>query len=452
MNLILFVSLLGMLGLSSIWLGSQRSKNRDDYFLMGRKLGLFSLVMTLLATQIGGGALLGAAEEAYAKGWSVIFYPLGMVLGLIVLGCGYGAKMRKLNLTTIPEIFEKTYGSTRLRSIASLLSITSLFFILVGQGIAARKFFASLGFHGDLLFILFWCVLMTYTVLGGLRAVVKTDILQTLFILTAFSIIVIATLNLKTATSDRLPLSSDSTPWMTWLLMPLLFMLIEQDMGQRCFAAKNPKTVSTAAITAAILLLAVSFVPIYLGTLAGKSGLPIEHGSSVLITTVKTLTNPTLSTILICAILMAIISTADSLLCSVSSNIACDFPRIGNTLFVSQFITLGVGLSTLFLSFLFSNVVMMLMFSYELAVSILFVPVTMAIWTKTPQQRSAIFAMSFGAISFLTTKLGTFSLPNELINLGSSFLGFALSESAYKLQLLPNSRRFSQARKNNKRT
>nr|MCH9690309.1 sodium:solute symporter family protein [Gammaproteobacteria bacterium] len=186
MNIRLFFGLLVGVATLSLWLGKRASsgqKNNEDYFLMGRKLGLFALFMTLLATQVGGGALIGAAEEAYAKGWTVLFYPLGMVLGLLVLGCGYGAKMRRLNLTTVPEIFDKIYRAPNLRQIASLLSIASLYFILVAQAIAARKFFFSLGFAGPYLFVGFWIVLTLYTVLGGLKAVVSTDILQALFIL-----------------------------------------------------------------------------------------------------------------------------------------------------------------------------------------------------------------------------------------------------------------------------
>lgn len=442
MNVSVFLGLLSLLGAASLWLGrntSGKSRNHDDYFLMGRKLGLFSLIMTLLATQIGGGALLGASEEAFYRGWNVLFYPLGMVIGFLVLGFGYGAKIRKLNLTTIPEIFEKIYGSSELRKIASLLSIVSLFFILVGQAIAARKFFLSLGFYGDFLFVLFWGILILYTTIGGLKAVVKTDILQTLFILTSFSIVIITALCngsvIKSASlnpPEHMFEANSTTPWLTWLLMPLLFMLIEQDMGQRCFAAKNPKTVSIAAIISALLLLATSLVPIFFGTMAAKLGIEIEPGSSVLISAVKTMTNPTVSTILICAILMAIISTADSLLCSLSSNIACDFPKLGKSILASQAITLLIGLTTLGLAFTFDNVLAMLMFSYKLAVSVLFVPVTLAVWTKAPQKNSAALSMTMGSSCFLLLQLLPTSFPSELVALGCSFLGFGLSEGYYK--------------------
>ncbi len=372
---------------------------------------------------------MGASEEAYAQGWGVLFYPLGMVLGLLVLGLGYGAKLRKLNLTTVPEIFEKIYRSRSLRQAAALLSIASLYLILIGQAIAARKFFISIGFDGNLLFIGFWLVLVLYTVMGGLKAVVTTDIMQTFFILIAFGIAVFASFTAGPISEPSVPFTSSTrTPWFTWLALPLLYMLIEQDMGQRCFAAKKPRTVTIAAITAACALLIVSLVPIYFGRKAGALGIAIPEGSSVLITAIRALTNPTVATFVICAILMAIVSTADSLLCSISSNIACDFTLTRKSVFISQATTFLVGMSTLALSFLFDNVVMMLMFSYELAVSLLLVPVTMAVWTKKPNKRSAAVAMILGLASFALCKVWTPPLPKELLTLACAFGGFAISE------------------------
>ena len=439
MNIKLFFGILFCLGAVSLWLGRRASgqKTNEEYFLMGRKLGLFALCTTLLATQIGGGSLMGAAEEAFSQGWSVLFYPLGMVIGFLVLGLGYGAKLRSLNLSTVPEIFQTIYRSPTLRQVAAALSIISLFFILIGQAIAAKKFFFSLGFDGNLLFIAFWLVLVLYTVLGGLKAVVSTDILQTIFILTSFAIAIFASFKAPTplAEASTTFTSTGTTPWLTWLLMPLLFSLIEQDLGQRCFAARTPRTVTIAALVAGAILLVVSLVPIYFGRQAAALGIEIPAGSSVLITAVRALTNPTVATFVVVAILMAVVSTADSILCSISSNIACDFPKLKKSVFASQAITFLVGTSTLLISFMFDNVVAMLMFSYELAVSVLFVPVTMAIWRKAPRTRSAIVAMVLGSGCFIVFKLfWTPPLPKEVLTLACAFGGFAVSELTPQLQ------------------
>ncbi|NGX54995.1 MAG: Osmoregulated proline transporter OpuE [Chlamydiae bacterium] len=428
MNVPLFIFLLSSLGVAFIWLGKKASgqvKSQEDYFLSGRSLGLFPLAMTLLATQLGGGVLMGGAEEAYRSGWVVICYPLGAVLGLLLLGLGFGAKLRRLNVTTIAEIFEKIYGSKRLRKVASILSIVSLFMILVGQGIASRKFFAALGFDGGILFSSFWLILVIYTVLGGLKAVVNTDILQACFILGAFALAFFSTLFGATPDPTTFVASAPQTsvPWLMWLLMPLLYMLIEQDMGQRCFAAKKPKLVSLGSCIAAAILLVACFCPIYFGTMAAKMGIEIPAGSSVLVTAVKALTSPTISTVLICAIMMAIISTADSLLCSISSNLSCDFSfsRKKSSVLASQAITFCVGMSALALTFFFDSVVGMLMFSYELAVSVLFIPITMAVLWKNPKKSAAIVSMVIGGISF-------FFFP-AWITVPLAFTGFAATDA-----------------------
>lgn len=423
----LFFSLLGAFALASLWLGSRASKGLktgNDYFLMGRNLGIASLVMTLLATQIGGGTLLGSAEEAYRYGWQVIFYPLGMALGLICMALGFGARVRRLEITTLAEVFEKVYRSPALRKGASMLSIVSLFIILVGQGIAARKFFVSLGFETTWLYCAFWLVLVAYTVLGGLKAVVRTDMLQALFIIVAFGL-VFFTVSSATPAATPLPVETGA-PRATWLLMPLLFMLIGQDMGQRCSAARRPGIVSLGALIAAVIFMLVCLCPIYLGILARQQGLQIPEGASVLITAVKGLTSPTVSTILVVAILMAIVSTADSLLCSISSNLASDFRQ--QSVKQGQILTFFVGMSALALSFLFDNVVTMLVFSYELTCAILFVPLTMGVLMKGPKKQAALVSMLCGAGGLLFLP----AWGAVLLSLG----GFGAAHLAYRERAL----------------
>lgn len=436
MNIPLFFFLILTLAILCVFIGKKSAKGlqtQEDYFLMGRKLSLVPLALTLLATQLGGGTLLGAAEEAYKSGFSVLFYPLGASLGLLILGLGFGKKFRNLNISTIAEIFEKVYRSRKQRSIASILSILTMFLILVAQCIAARKFFVSIGINSPLFFTFSWAAVVIYTVLGGLKAVVKTDILQAILILLVLgsAYFFIDSKNLSTISISQASLSIKNVSWTGWFLMPLLFMLIEQDMGQRCFAAKSSKIIPSSTIIAAALLFTGSAIAIMFGVLAKSSGLNISDDSCTLLESVKFLTNSKITTFFMVAIFLAIISTADSLLCSISSNISCDFFPT-KKLYLSRALTALTGFGALGLSYLFSSVVNVLMISYELSVCILCVPVISAIYLKKPTKTAAYFSMTFGALSFLTLRIYEIPFPKEIVSLTLSLSGYVLGQFIQK--------------------
>lgn len=432
----LFFGMICFIAVASLWLGiraKSETKTTEDYFLGGRKLGFFSLAFTLLATQLGGGTLVGAAEEAFHKGWYVLFYPLGTCLGLAILSMGFGSKLREMKLSTIPELFERVYKSPRLRQVAAILSIASLFFILIGMGIATRKFFYSLGWESPWIFFSIWAVVIAYTVMGGLRAVVSTDILQTVFVLVALGAVCVFAFfnpsNPVTATETVAVTTSTDVPWIAWLLMPLMFVFIEQDMGQRCFAAKSPKLVSSAAFFSAAVLFFACSIPIYLGVRAAEEGLMIKEGSSVLYAAVEAMGSPLLLTIMAGAILMAIISTADSLLCSISSNLACDFPLLQERgVWSCRVITLVVGIITMSLSYSFDNVVAMLVLAYEISVSVLFVPIIAVIFIEKPKRIAAVLAMTIGGGCFCLFQIWAPPFPKEVLTLICASVSFGMGQ------------------------
>ena len=93
MNFTIFLLVLFAMQIVCLFVGSRLSKaikNQDDYFLAGKGVSFFPLLMTFVATQIGGGTVLGSAEEAYQYGWYVVLYPLGCCLGFVLLASGLG--------------------------------------------------------------------------------------------------------------------------------------------------------------------------------------------------------------------------------------------------------------------------------------------------------------------------------------------------------------------------
>lgn len=88
----------------------------------------------------------------------------------------FGApKLKTYNAMTMASVFGRIYESKLLRILSAYLSFITLFFILVAIAVCFWKLFAYLGYDSPWILGGFWAIILGYTVLGGLRAVVLTD-------------------------------------------------------------------------------------------------------------------------------------------------------------------------------------------------------------------------------------------------------------------------------------
>ncbi|MFZ0565876.1 MAG: sodium:solute symporter family protein [Chlamydiales bacterium] len=440
MNLFAFISVFCSIQILCLIIGRRASRNlkgKEDYFLSGKGVKFFPLMMTFLATQVGGGTILGSAQEAFQFGWAVLLYPLGASIGMILLGLGIGQRLAGFKVSTVAEILEVVYRSSSLKKIASILSMISLFMILTAQIIASQKFLISLGLTSTPLFLVFWGFVIFYTVQGGLKAVIATDIFQTLFFIGVF----LACLAFALFTphfsffqfTEVEPFQFPSSKLYGWLFMPLLFMLIEQDMGQRCFAGSSPKTVGRASLVAGLATFSICLIPVLFGMGAQILGLNIPDGASVFMTAVSAISPPWIATLVGCAVLTAVLSTADSLINAIGSNLSNDFKlplfqgRRG--LRSARMTSALIAVGALFFSFAFNNVVDVMIQSYALSVSALFVPIFVALFKRKGNFLSALLAMIFGTFGFALFLVYPLPFPKELASLLLSFLAFSLGEA-----------------------
>jgi solute:Na+ symporter, SSS family len=416
---------------------ANRAKKHSDYFLADRSLGWALLTMTFAATQIGGGFILGTCAAAFNEGPFAIFFPLGYCLGFLGLGLGFGAKLRSLDLNTASDIFERYYDSKSLKKIAALLSIFSLTGILIAQAVALKQFLFSCGWQDNWIFLLAWAIVIIYTTQGGFLAVVWTDTVQAVVMIGTLIVTFFFTLSHTPATFATSTMELDSCftaaapKLLGYILMPCLFTFIEQDMCQRCFAAKSGRDVSIAGILAALMLFALAIIPVYMGIVAWNLGIE-DAPNSKFMEVVKLFSNRAILSCAASAILLAIISTASSLLSAVSSNISQDFHPAGAeklALWKTKAITFSTGIVALIGASLTSNILSCMVASYELSVAGLFIPFVFAVFKKEAAVRfhtSAIISFIFGTIGFIVTKSYDFGMWSELLPLASSGVGFLI--------------------------
>ena len=441
----MFLIALGLLFLGYCSVGIFASRNittNADYFLAGNSLSISTITATLLATQIGGGMFLGTSQDPFRG----LLYSSGMVLGFLFLGLGLAAQLQRFKVTTVGEIFDKSYKSPLLHKLTAVLSAISMCGIIISQIIAAKSVLITFaGVNSEFIFLLFWALVIAYTIIGGLAAVIIADFLQVIVIITVFSGICLYSLysnpipffTMQTYTQAKILLAQNPISWgqaFKILSMPVFFSIIEQDLAQRFFAAKSERSAAFAACYASILLLLFSFVPFYLGLQAKLSNIIIPAGVNPLLPILKTITSPLVFVFAVCALLSAITSTTDSLLCAVSAIITTTFTRFNKTvqpsIYISRTITFLCGVITLGASYFVSkNIIDVLIGSYELSVSCLFIPLFFCFITIDLRREAALTSALFGGLGFiffLYTKNPILEPYSILITLVFSLLGYGL--------------------------
>lgn len=444
MNTLLFLLVFAALGALYFILGIRASRNvktDTDYFVADRQLGIWQITSNLIATQLGGGMLLGTAATAYVSGYYGLLYTLGMALGFLILSCGIASRLQQFKVTTTAELFETQYKSTFLRKIASFLSIITLFGILIAQVVGFRSLMASIGFGSGIITLPFWLSVIGYTMIGGLRAITINDMVQLGIITVTFGGIFLYTLVLAPITfsfatfydQQQLftpePLSFAAIFGV--IFMPALFSLIEQDLAQRFFASKTKTVAMISALNAALFLLIFAIIPVYLGMQAKLMNIPVPPSANPLLILLQAIVPDSIFALALCAIIAAIISTADALMNGISANITQDFAiarlGFGNKLMVSKITTLIVGLAALASSyFVPQNVITILIGSYELSVSCLLVPLLFCYFKKEVKKQAAMVSIISGLVGFVLLRAYPVAIPKELLALFASFIGYMI--------------------------
>lgn len=444
MNTILFLEILFGMAIFYATVGiysSYKVKNVKDFFLADRSLGIFKLTFTLIATQLGSGMLFGTTAHAYKYGIWGILYVLGMSMGFLILGFGLAGKLRSLQVSTTAELFETRYNAPWLKLIASALSIASLWGLFLAQIIASKHIFLGLKIVDPYIFICFWLFLIFYTMIGGLTSIAIIDSIQVIFIISVFSYI--AYVNLPTTLAKVVDPETTATinyyyfskvPNITELLPsfigPVLFALIEQDLAQRFFAAKNKVVATVSALLASIFILAFAAIPVFFGIFAKIAKISFPANTSPLIPLLRKICSPTILVLAICAVIAAITSTADSLLCATSSNISQDFlplfPKIKRKLLISRIISFVTGTSALIASyFIKSDIISIIVSSYRITVSCLFIPIFIAYFNPRGNKYAALTSMICGGIGFMyVTAYLKYSVLHDVIPLTASLIGY----------------------------
>jgi len=176
---IYFLALIGV----AVWVVLQKNNTTEDYFLAGRNVGWFVIGASIFASNIGSEHVVGLAGTGFESGAPMAHYELHAWI-VLLLGWLFLPFYIRSGAFTMPEFLEKRFDS-RSRWFLSLFSLVAYVLTKVSVTIYAGGIVVS-----ELIGIPFWygaigIVIFTgiYTVIGGMKAVIYTETLQTVILI-----------------------------------------------------------------------------------------------------------------------------------------------------------------------------------------------------------------------------------------------------------------------------
>ena len=318
----------------------------SQYFLSSRNLPWYSVAISTIATNIQGYQLLGMMGSAYIFGLAQANLEINAVQGILIGAFIFVPLYLKEKVFTITEFIEKRLGK-KIALFYSISNISLFSTITLGAALFWGAYATDVVFDDLLepfvqnkferityLIVILGVISGLYTYLGGLNAVVKTDIIQFIIIIIGGIIVFhVSVSNLggieqlyeKTGEKMHLHLSANH-PTLPWThLLGLFFLNINywcanQTIMQRAIAARNLKHAQIGLLAGGLIKYFMAAIIVLPGiALYGILGEGLQDPDLAFPYIVKNLLPNGFKGIILCGLFASLMSTLDSTLNSIAT-------------------------------------------------------------------------------------------------------------------------------------
>lgn len=430
------------------WISLKQTKTETDYWIAGGKLGWLVGGSTMAATHTSAGTFIGTIGVIYTAGWSFGWVVLSIPLAYWFMAAVLAPRFTKLKQLTLPAFIEARYYSKTARGVAAIIIlIATVVYIqaqIIAGGLVANTVFGISATTG---MIIFTVILLIYTVVGGMIAVVYTDFLQLIIMALGALVAVPLAVHHFGGLSNLLHYVELIKPLtFTWKGLPPVLLITlglafflgsiaTPEKVTRLYAMRDMKTIRRGILFTILVVTIINLLVFILG-LSGMVLYPtLPTGDLAMPIIAKTVLPVFIGTLMLAAITSAMMSTVDSLLLVAGSALSEDLyqslikpnatrkerllvGRVG--IFVVGAIPLllilaGVGKGELiqFIVVLFS----------ALMASGFFVPVIFGVWWKRGTKQGAIASMIGGVgAAMLWKAFGASSIDPVLPGFATAFI------------------------------
>jgi len=403
-------------------------------FIIGDRLGTKALVATIVSTFYGASAILGGVSLTYQMGLGVIWFMIPFYLGNIAV-IFLLKKIADSERYTLPDFLGDFYG--REFAIASSILLATLC-LIPEEIIAGGKILSTFTpMPVEVAMGIMAFVLVVPVAIGGMKADVRTDVVQFVLMLFMLAVMVPFILSsLRPGITSGIPegylnpLSYISAQEIVVFFILLFFLPITSaPLYQRFFASESEACSRKSVLYSVAIWMAVDSIIILCGlaTLRLFPDLPDPDTSLIVLGAAL----PAVGRgVFFVGLLAAIMSTVNSFLQSGASSLAYDVFRHfrpateeAQLLALSRLLVIVLGVLSLSLALWFQMIVPALLFTLSMWTAGILVPTLAALAGRKLRKDTALYSLLAGALSSLAWKIvQPFDVDALFIGLGFSLL------------------------------
>ena len=342
---ILIVYILGNLLLGFVL--SRRVTSAEDFYLGRRATPWWAIGISVVATYVSALSFLGGPAWSYSENLAVIAIHLNYPIVIFLVITIFLPFFFNSGVASIYEYQERRFGP------ASRSVMSGIFLVSQGLTSAAILYATALviefitGIDVVQAILVVTVIALVYTMLGGIAAVIWTDVIQAGVLLVGAGIILVALLGelpaplgevlgeLKaqgktTALDFSFDFTREATVWSGVIAMTLFHTTVygaNQMMVQRTLAARNIGDAKKAYLMMGFAAFFIYFLLMFLGILfyAYYQGADFENGNTIILQFAAEYALPGLMGVIAAAVIAAAMSSLDSSLNSMATVSTVDF-------------------------------------------------------------------------------------------------------------------------------
>jgi len=420
-------------------------QSQEDYFIGGRRIGGVVSALTYAATTYSAFMMVGLVGLSFQTGIGALIFELSYLVGTVILLMVYGRKIwtmgREKGLISPMELFSWRYG--RFSGIlGTVIAILALIPYTSGQVIGLALIFRSFGGFNFTTGAVFAAVIVAFwALIGGLRGVAITDAFQGIFmILSALAGFFWVHGRFQSIEVQRFPSEFWTTSQFINFTLPwFFFALTNPQVVQRLFIPKDRKALNRMILYFALFGLLYTLIVTFIGFSArhgAESGaFPSASERDSVIISILSMMGSWLSIPIALSIIFAAVSTANSIILTLSSMVVRDLFQARGKVWIGRTVILLLTLLVFLFSLLRPNYIVELSVASS-SILLCFLPLLFGLFhLKQGGALAASFSLIAGTGAALILRVSGVQLSSVytlLAAFSAFFLGYLLDRAVQR--------------------